>query len=530
MFRSSHFVMIVVSLFFSSFYNDLFWKKVAQVYPFNGTNFWYFVSLFIILSSVIYIVLSLINFKYILKPVLIILFMVTAATSYFMNSYGIVIDSQMINNLFETQVAEASDLVSVKLFVDLTIFGVIPSIVIYFLKIEYKSFGKHLLYKFLGIFIALLIIIANLYVFSKFYTSFFREHKPLRYYTNPPYYIYSFGKYIHSKYQNQNIVVQKTGLDAKLVEGKKPKLLVLVVGESARADHFSLNGYKRDTNPNLKKENVINFDKMYSCGTETATSVPCMFSILDRSDFSIKKALEHENLLDVAKRAGVRIKWIDNNSDSKGVATRIKDVVNIRGKKIEKFCDTGECRDEAMLVGLQKYIDSNITDTIIVLHQMGNHGPAYYKRYPVKEFTKFKPVCKSNQLQECSKESIINAYDNTILYTDYFLSKTIDILKKNQDKYDTAFLYLSDHGESLGEKGVYLHAMPYFIAPIAQRHIGAVAWFGDKFDHIDKACVRKIANKDYSQDNYFSTVLGLMGIKTKVYKKKQDIFAQCRKD
>ncbi len=527
MFKSNQLVMVVSSIFFSTFYNDLFWKKVSVVYPFGSENIWYFISLFIVLSSVIYIVLNLINFKYLLKPVLIILFMITATTSYFMDSYGVVIDDKMINNLFETQVAEAKDLLSWKLFLDLFLFGILPSLVVYFSKIEYKNFGKHILHKFLGLFVAIIIIVANLFAFSRFYTSFFREHKPLRYYTNPTYYIYSFGKFIHNKYQNRDIVVQKTGLDAKLIEGKKPKLLVLVVGESARADHFSLNGYKRDTDLYLKKDNIVNFDNMYSCGTETATSVPCMFSILDRSNFSIRKGLEHENLLDVSKRAGVRIKWIDNNSDSKGVATRIKDVVNIRAKKIENFCDSGECRDEAMLVGLQKYIDSNTTDTIIVLHQMGNHGPAYYKRYP-KRFEKFKPVCKSNQLQECSKESIINAYDNAILYTSYFLHKTIGLLKANESKYDTALLYLSDHGESLGEKGIYLHAMPYFIAPVAQRHIGSIAWLGEKFDHIDKSCVKSRASAEHSQDNYFSTVLGLMGIETEVYDKKKDMFAKCR--
>ena len=527
MFKSSRFIILVSSLFFSAFYNDLFWKKVSSVYPFGSENIWYFVSLFIVLSSVIYLVLSLVNFKYILKPVLIVLFIVSAATSYYMNSYGVVIDDQMINNIFETQVAEVNDLLSWKLLFDLIVFGVVPSLLVYFVKIEYKSFGKHLLYKLLSIFVALLVIIANIYVFSRFYTSFFREHKPLRYYTNPTYYIYSFGKFIHNKYRNRNIIVQKTGLDAKLIEGKKPKLLILVVGESARADHFSLNGYKKDTNPYLKKEDVVNFKQMYSCGTETATSVPCMFSVLDREDFSIRAGLEHENLLDVAKRAGVRIKWIDNNSDSKGVATRIKDVVNIRTKKIEHFCDSGECRDVAMLVGLQQYIDSNVTNTIIVLHQMGNHGPAYYKRYP-KKFEKFKPVCKSNQLQKCTQEEIKNAYDNAISYTDYFLSKTIDLLKKNETKYDTALLYLSDHGESLGEKGVYLHAMPYFIAPVAQRHIASVAWFGPNFDHLNQQCIRKDEGKHYSQDDYFSTVLGLMGIKTKVYSKSKDMFAACR--
>ncbi len=522
MFKRSHTVLLITALFFSTFYNNLFWKKVSQVYPFNSENVWYFISLFIVLSSVIYLLLEIINFKYILKPVLILLFLITSAASYYMDSYGVVIDYKMINNIFETQSAEVYDLLNFKLFLNLFLLGIVPSYMIYKLKIEYLGFKREFFARVL-IFIAILaVVIGNLLLFSRFYTSFFREHKPLRYYVNPTYYIYSFGKYVGLKYFKKSYQFKHIGLDAKLIKKeKRPKLLFLVVGESVRWDHLSLNGYDKETNPLLKKESVISFDKMYSCGTETATSVPCMFSFLSRSNFNVRKGLSYDNLLDIAKRAGINVLWIDNNSNSKGVALRVA-YKSIRGE-----CN-GECKDEVMLKDLPKFLEETDKDTIVVLHQMGNHGPAYYKRYP-KEFEKFKPVCKSNQLQECTKEEIINAYDNTLLYTDYFLSKTIELLKKESKKFQTALLYVSDHGESLGEGGIYLHAMPYPLAPVYQKRVGAFVWFGSGFEDIDKNCLKKIASKEFSQDYYFSTVLSLMGISTEVYNKNLDIFSQCKR-
>jgi lipid A ethanolaminephosphotransferase len=245
-----------------------------------------------------------------------------------------------------------------------------------------------------------------------------------------------------------------------------------------------------------------------------------MFSHLTRSDFSVLKASSYSNALDIAKKALVNVAWIDNNSDSKGVAKRLKNVKNIRNS-----CN-GECLDEKMLEVLPKYIKQG-ENNIIVLHQMGNHGPAYYKRYP-KEFEKFKPICKTNQLQECKKEEIVNTYDNIILYSDYFLSKTINLLKKYSTNFQTALVYVSDHGESLGENGIYLHAMPYLIAPQAQKRVGAFVWF-DKNFNINKKCANEISTLTYSHDNYFSTILGLMDIETKVYNKELDIFNKCKK-
>jgi len=460
---------------------------------------------------------TLITSKHTIKPILITLLMVSSFTSYFMNTYHVVIDSSMIQNSMQTNLDESLDLFSIKLIFYVLLLGVVPSYFIYKVKLEEISFKKALFTKLKTLLISLLLIVIIIVSFSKFYTSFFREHKPLRYYTNPTYWIYSIGDYIAKTVNSGEIVVKPIGLDANITPTNTPhKLVIMVVGEASRADHFSLNGYKRKTNPLLEKENIINFSNFHSCGTSTAVSVPCMFSIYNKSDYSYKKGISTQNVLDVLDHTKqVSILWRDNNSDSKGVAVRLP-YEDYKSSKNNTICDI-ECRDEGMLVGLDKYIEQHKNrDILIVLHQMGNHGPAYYKRYP-KEFEKFKPVCQTNQLEECSKESIINAYDNAILYSDYFLAKSINFLKKYKD-FDTSLLYIADHGESLGENGIYLHGLPYFMAPDAQTHVGAFAWFG-------KNTHKKIdTNKKYTQDNLFHTLLGLFNVKTEVYNKKMDIF------
>ena len=270
---------------------------------------------------------------------------------------------------------------------------------------------------------------------------------------------------------------------------------------------------------------------MYSCGTSTAESVPCMFSIFGQMDYDYKKGISTENVLDVLNHTNdIKILWRDNNSDSKGVALRV-DFEDYRTSKTNTKCDEVECRDEGMLVGLEDYIKNNQgKDIFIILHQMGNHGPAYYKRYP-KEFEKFTPVCKSNQLEECTKEEVSNSYDNAILYTDYFLSKVINFLKPYTQEYETAMLYMSDHGESLGENGVYLHGFPYLIAPDEQKHIGSLIWFGSEGmkNDIDMEKLNSYKNQHFSQDNLFHTLLGLFEVETSIYKKEMDIFSNARK-
>jgi lipid A ethanolaminephosphotransferase len=245
-----------------------------------------------------------------------------------------------------------------------------------------------------------------------------------------------------------------------------------------------------------------------------------MFSIYPREECSEQKAVATENLLDVLRHAGTHVLWRDNNSDSKGVALRVP-YQDFRQPGVNTVCD-GECRDEGMLVGLQEYIDAQKEgDIVIVLHQMGNHGPAYYKRYP-PEFERFSPVCATNQLNDCTQEEVVNAYDNAILYTDAFLAKVIALLKKNDPRFETAMIYIGDHGESLGEYGVYLHGLPYAMAPDNQKHVASIFWFGDNF-RINKQAIRAKAPERLSHDNLFHSVLGLLEIETAVYNPKLDI-------
>jgi len=436
----------------------------------------------------------------------------------------------MIRNMMQTDMKETMDLLSLKQLFYFVLLGLLPAYIIYKIPITYVSTKIELVNKFKQV--SLLLILAGLiiFIFFKPYASFVREHKPLRFMTNPLYWIYSVGYYTNATFSSGEIVVKPIGQDAKVIkiEGTKSKIVILVVGEATRADHFSLNGYKKETTPQLGKENIINFSNVYSCGTSTALSVPCMFSIYKRSNYSYKKGIRTENVLDVLKRTNeIAILWRDNNSDSKGVALRV-DFEYYKTNFHNKVCIEGECRDEGMLLDLDSYIQKQQgKDILIVLHQMGNHGPAYFKRYP-KTFEKFTPVCRTNQLEECTQEEISNAYDNAILYTDDFLIKTIALLKKYNNTHQTAMIYMSDHGESLGENGIYLHGLPYFMAPQAQKHIPALMWANDTLKK--KLNLSDIdTEKKWSHDYLFHSLLGLFNVQTEVYDAKLDIFNSHKK-
>ncbi len=516
--------IIFTSIFILVFDNNSFFSHVIEIYPLNNENILFLASLTLMLYALLVIVLSLISFRHTLKPILILVLFLSAAVSYFMQSYNIVMDKTMIENTLQTDMHESFDLLSIKLFITLFLLAVIPSFIIYKIPLHYRTFKTELFSKIKIILLHIVLIAILLFSFSKFYTSFFREHKSLRLYTNPITTIYSTVAYTYAQFKNTNIPMQIIGQDAHIIPSKnsKRKIIIMVVGEAARADHFSLNGYKKETNPLLKKEDIINFSQMYSCGTTTAVSVPCMFSVYDRSDYNSRRGYNTHTVLDVLSRAGIEVLWRDNNSDSKGVAVRLP-YEYYKTAKLNTMCE-GECRDEGMLVGLDKVISNNNKDIIIVLHQMGNHGPAYAERYP-KAFRRFTPECKTNQLEECTIEEISNTYDNAILYTDYFLTKVIGFLKEHEDKAQTAMIYIADHGESLGENGLYLHGLPYFMAPDHQKHVGALMWFGKDFP-IDTASLESKAKEEYSHDNLFSTLLGIFNVQTKVYEKKMDILAQ----
>lgn len=441
-----------------------------------------------------------------------------------MDSYSSIIDETMIENILQTNMQEAIDLFSIKQVLYVFFLGVLPSLFIYKTTITKTSLLRATISKIKLIGVLTMISVAILWLFSDYYFSFFREHRSLRYYINPVYYMMSISKYATRSYRHPELPLQKIATDAEISSGDDDReLIIFVIGETARADHFSLNGYKKKTNPLLEKLNIINFTNVSSCGTSTAHSVPCMFSIYTRDNYDKNKIKNTENILDILQKVGVNVLWLDNNSSSKGVADRVP-YQDFRTAENNPLCDI-ECRDEGMLVNLQDYIDSHPTgDIFIALHQMGNHGPAYYKRYP-KAFEKFTPTCKTNQFESCSKQQISNAYDNAIIYTDYFLSKVIELLKNNSNKFESALFYASDHGESLGENGLYLHGLPYMMAPDAQKKIPFILWFSESFDadDINMHLLKSKVNTPLSHDNIFHTLLGLFEVNTHVYEKTLDL-------
>lgn len=519
---SGNLLLLLCALAFMVFYNDAFFRNLFAVYPVNGDNLLFLVSAAIIVFLLTGFLLVLAGWRYTTKPFLMILFPCTALANYFMNSYNIVIDTTMIQNTLETDLRETGDLFSIKLLLYVLFWGVLPSLLIYFLNVRHGTIGRELIAKASLLTASLVLSLGLILLSSEHFATFFRENKILRYYTNPLTYIYSGGAYL-SEHMGSSKAVEKQsiGMDAHIpAHDSARELTILVVGETARADHFSLNGYERDTNPLLQNYGVTSFSNVTSCATTTAISVPCMFALAGNSNFDIDEAGNFENLLDVLSHAGVATLWRDNNSDSKGVA-RDEIYEDFRNPDVNPVCDV-ECRDIGMLEGLDAYIaGQDAQDIVIILHQMGNHGPAYFKRYP-EEFKVFTPVCETNQLESCTQEEINNAYDNAILYTDYFLANVIDFLKGYDDEFKTAMIYMSDHGESLGEHSLFLHGLPNFVAPEEQRNIPAIFWLGENHE-ISNETLKRRKDTRISHDNLFHTVLGLMELETAVYDPSLDI-------
>jgi len=332
------------------------------------------------------------------------------------------------------------------------------------------------------------------------------------------------------------------GADARilpLAAGAKPPLLVLVVGETARADHFALNGYARPTNPELSTLDVVSFRHVTSCGTNTAASLPCMFSALGRAGFESRER-EHENLLDLVQRVGMAVLWIDNQAGCKGLCERVphayaRDPVAGVPELPAALCDGDECLDDALLHGIDARLAAlpaaaRARGVLLVLHQMGSHGPAYYKRSP-PDRKPFMPECTTNVLQQCDHQTLINAYDNSIAYTDHVLAQTIAWLKQQQPRFDPTMLYLSDHGESLGENNLYLHGLPYALAPAEQKHVPMLLWLSPQTSadaRLPPACLNAQRDAALSHDNLFHTTLGLLGLRAAEYRQNLDAFAACR--
>ncbi len=527
-------VTLVASAFLLVGFNIVLWQHLLAITTADARGLLMCLAFGLMIFSAFNLVLTLVAFRPLLKPVLMLLFLISAGVAYFMAQYGVLIDTGMLRNFAETNATEVRDLLSLKLFVYIGLLGLLPCWLLFKTPISYRRWPKELLSKLLvGVASAAVIGMVALANYQGL-SSLFRNHHELRLMVVPSNYIGASFGYLREQVASAKQPFITLGEDASRnpawqTHGRK-SLTVLVVGESARAENFGILGYNRDTTPTLDKEaGLIAFTDVQSCGTETAVSVPCMFSNMGRKNYDASIAKNEEGLLDVLKRAGLEVIWRDNQSGCKGTCDRVT-VQDVSNLKDPNLCASSECRDEILLQGLQHFIDTLDKDTVLVLHQMGSHGPEYFKRYP-KEYEHFTPVCESNALDNCSRESIVNGYDNTLVYTDHVLSTLIDLLRANQDKVDTAMLYLSDHGESLGEYNLFLHGTPYMLAPEQQKHVAMLAWFSDSYQKsfsVDTHCLQLSREKPLSQDNLFHSMLGLLEVNSQVYNRDLDMFAGCR--
>ncbi|SHN12046.1 lipid A ethanolaminephosphotransferase [Pseudomonas asturiensis] len=526
--------IMLASVFLLLAFNTTLWQHLFDITDNHDGNTVLRVAFGLIVLCIFNGVLTLFAFKRVLKPLLTVVFILSAAVSYFMSQYGVLIDVGMFRNVAETNITEAQGLLSLKLVAYLVLLGIVPSVVLWKTPINYRRWHRELLSKAIVLAGCGFVMGSMALLNYQGLSSLLRNHHELRLMVVPSNYMGASISYLREKVISARKPFSTVAEDATLsnawAQHPRKSLTVLVVGESARADNFGLLGYTRDTTPELRSQpGVIAFSDMQSCGTETAVSVPCMFSNMGRKNYNPTTAKNQEGLLDVLKRAGVDVIWRDNQSGCKGTCDRVT-FENVSNLKDPALCRDNECSDEILLQGLQARIDHLEKDTVLVLHQMGSHGPEYYKRYP-KQFEKFTPICESNALNNCSRESIINSYDNTVAYTDHVLASLIKLLRSNQEKVDTAMVYLSDHGESLGEYNLFLHGTPYMLAPMQQKHVPMIVWFSENYQtsfDIDSACLEKKRDSALSQDNLFHSMLGLLRVDTQAYDPALDMFAGCR--
>jgi lipid A ethanolaminephosphotransferase len=530
-------VIVVASIWIATVCNLALWQQLGRLSELdNARGVWFGIGFAVMIFAANSALLSLLAWRWTLKPAITLFLLAGAFGTYFMLSYGVVIDTPMMVNALQTNPREVGNLVSWRMLGYVLVLGVLPAVWLWRKPLKRLGLGRQLLSNIIVLIASCVVLVVVTAVLFKDLSSVMRNHSQLRYLINPLNSFYALGDIAAKPLERNDAVLLPMGEDARLgasyATQTKPPLLLLVLGETGRAGNFGLNGYARDTTPELARENVVSQRNAWSCGTSTATSVPCMFSNLGRTAFEARKA-NHENLLDVLQRAGLAVLWIDNQAGCKDVCDRVPHV-DTSALKVAGLCQGGECFDGVMLDKIDERIAAlpaaaRAKGVVLVMHQMGSHGPAYYKRSPAA-YKKFLPECTSNNLQDCDRTQLVNAYDNTVLYTDYFLASCIEWLKTQESQYSPAMIYVADHGESLGENNLYLHGLPYSIAPDVQKHVPWITWLSPSLEQrnrISAACLKRQVDARISQDNYFHSILGLLDVKTSVYQRSMDIYAGC---
>lgn len=530
----SHTFNLLVATYFSIFLNFSVLQKLFCSVGFSSIKEILFLLsipiFFIAVHNIFFTIFAIPRFE---KVFVILNIIISSLCSYTISFYKTLFDYSMFLNIINTNPGEAKSYISLSAFIWLLILGVVPAVLVMQVKIVHFKFLKDITYKAISIVLSLVVISIIALFFLDHYFITARNNHEVKHMLVPKCYLVPAGKYVYEK--NKAIPVHKEiGLDAELKKKTHRKnLIVVIVGETARSANYELNGYVKATNKFTRNLGVISFKDVKSCATSTMYSVPCMFSFLGQENFSRQDALYQDNVIDIIKRAGFDILWLENDGGCKGVCNRVEnfDISNVVKSK-DKYCEDGVCKDGIFLENLESQINKlKSNNSVLVMHIMGSHGPTYHKRF-FEDNAEFFPYCKRSDVQNCSQEELFNVYDNTILYTDYIMSEIIKTLDKHQD-LNTALIYVSDHGESLGENGVYLHGMPYAIAPVEQKTVPMILWLSENImreNKYDKGClVQNASNMSFSHDNLPHTLLNIANVKTELYKTELDALSSCMK-
>jgi lipid A ethanolaminephosphotransferase len=488
------------------------------------------------------LLLGLVAQRRTVKPLLAVLTLITALAAWFTTHYGIVLDPSMLRNVLRTDVAEASELLGWGLFIHLLLYAAAPLALLAFVELRpHRSWRSAIAARAALLIGAAAVLVLSILVSYQPLASLMRTQKELRYRITPANVLWSVGSVAAAEARGAAQPRQPIGTDARpgpaQLARQRPLVLVLVVGETARAANWGLTGYARDTTPRLRQLPVLDFGAVQACGTNTEVSVPCLFAPVGRRDYDESRIRGQESLLHVLARAGVAVHWRDNQSGCKGVCDGLPGD-RPTPASAPGLCEGDRCLDEALVHDIDHRIEQlggTASTQVWVLHMLGNHGPAYFRRYP-PQFSFFEPTCRDEDLGRCSTQAIVNAYDNALRYTDEVLARTIERLTAHVGKVDSALLYVSDHGESLGERGLYLHGLPYAIAPDVQKQVPMLFWASSGFERaagLAPGCVQgplrqRAGAGGVAHDHVFHTVLGLLDVQTALHEPALDLVAGCR--
>jgi lipid A ethanolaminephosphotransferase len=537
-----------VSLFFALGCNGVFLNAVLEGRSWSdGSTWWFAVAMLLLLTALHHLLLAPLLHRRWARLLLSVVIIANAVALYYTQRFGVFFDPTMVRSALHTDPAEAAEVLGWWMLPHLLLYAALPLVLVWRTTIVARPWHRALGGRVLTLAAAAVVAVAVVLSVFQDFSSLMRNRKELRYFITPANLIYATARVVQGNSREAQVPRQVVGEDARLGPGwaarKKPTLMMVVVGETTRAANWGLNqgvtGYARQTTPALAALNasagpgsppsLLNFTDVTACGTNTETSLPCMFSAIGRRDYDEHRIRTSESVLHVLKRAGFAVRWRDNQSGCKGVCDGMPQD-RLEGSNLPELCSDGRCWDEILLRGLDTLVRDAQGSQVMVLHLLGNHGPTYHKRYP-PAFKRFTPTCDTAELRKCDIQAVVNAYDNAVLYTDHVLAQTIAFLQSQAATHDTAMLFVSDHGESLGERGLFLHGVPYAMAPREQLKVPMVWWLSPEFTAsfgLNVACLATKTAQPWTHDHVFHSLLGLLDVQTKVYEAGMDIGAGCR--